>query len=142
MGYVRNKIYRLVFEDPDMDGLEVRAKSVPLGQMLEFTKLQGQDLENLPRDRQAETMTAMLETFAGVLVDWNLEEDTPAGRVPVPATLDGLKTLDFDFVMQIIVAWMDAIMAVAAPLGRSSRFGGPSLEASIPMEPLSVSQVT
>lgn len=135
MGYVRNTVYKLEFEDPAMQGLEVRAKSVPLKSILKLTKLTGRDLKQLPMQEQLDTMSDMIGMFADALVGWNLENED---STPVPADRDGLESQDFDFVMQIITAWMDALMAVAAPLGKRSPYGDLSLEASLPMEPLSV----
>src|SRR5690349_8567016 len=98
MGFVRNQIYKLSFEDPSFDGLEVRAKSVPLGQILKLTKLAGQDLKALDRDAQFEAVDEMLRMFAKALVSWNVEEqdpDNPDGpNIAVPATYEGLQTQD------------------------------------------------
>jgi hypothetical protein len=144
MGFVRNKVYRLVFDDPEMDGLIVKARSLPLGQLLKFTKMSKQSLDGLPADERIEVVTDLIETFAKALISWNLESEAEEGglRLPVPATKEGLHAQDFDFVLEIIMAWMETVMSVSAPLGRRSSAGGPSLEASIPMEPLSMSLPT
>lgn len=141
MGFVRNRIFKLVFEDPQMDGLEVRARSVPLRDILDLTKLAGQDLNALPDDERLAVVEAMLGLFAKALVSWNIEdEDTEGGpNVPLPADLDGLKSLEVDFAMEIVAQWMEAIMGVIGPLGRKFSSGVPSLEASLPMDPLSES---
>jgi hypothetical protein len=125
MGYQR-KVYRLVFDDPEMDGLEVRAKSVSLGAM---RKAADSDDEFL-----------MMELFAKALVSWNLEDDGE----PVPATLEGLEDQDPEFVTAIITAWTGTISGVpdASPLGGGSDSGRRSLEASIPMETLSPSRAS
>lgn len=142
MGFVRNKIYRLVFDDPAMEGLEVRAKSVPLGTILRLTHLTGQELTSLTAAAQTEAMGEMLDVFATALVSWNLEDEQPDGSTtPVPATREGLETQEFDFVMEIITSWMEALMAVAVPLGKRSPNGGPSPVASLPMEILSPNRV-
>jgi hypothetical protein len=134
MGYVRQrKVYRLRFDDEDMDGLVVRAKSVPLGAFLELVKLM--DVET--RDIQAEDagkVDRLFEGFSRALIDWNLEE--PEG-VPVPATFEGLKSQDIDFAMQILRAWIAALSAAPDFLGNGSSGGGKSLELSMPMEPRS-----
>lgn len=125
MGYQR-KIYKLVFDDPEMNGLEVRARSVSIGAM---RKVQETNDEFL-----------MMELFSKALVSWNLEDD----GVPVPATLEGLQDQDADLVLAIVGAWMGTIAGVpdASPLDDASNSGKPSLEASIPMEPLSASQAS
>lgn len=140
MGFVRNRVYKIVFEAADMDGLEVRAKSVPLGQVLKLTKLAGRDLRALDQETQVETIDEMLQMFAAALVSWNVEDEHPDGtRTPVPANFEGLKSQDFDFVMEIVLAWMDALMGVSGPLGKRSPSGDRSLEESLPMETLSPS---
>lgn len=138
MGFVRNRIFKLVFEDPQMEGLEVRARSVPLRDILDLTKLAGQDLNALPDDERLAVAEAMLGLFAKALVSWNIEDEDPDGgpNVPLPADLDGLKSLEVDFAMEIVYQWMEAIMGVIGPLGAKFSSGAPSLEASLPMDPL------
>lgn len=141
MGYTRNRVYKLVFTDPEMEGLEVRARSVKLKQMLRMMHLTGKD------QRSTDQVEEMLEIFGKALVSWNLEDDVldddtgePTGaKVPVPANHQGLDEQDFDFVFEIILAWMEAVMSVAGPLGKRLNSGAQSLEASIPMETLSQS---
>ena len=132
MGYQRKRrVYRLDFEgDPVLDGLEVRARSLNLGEFLATSRLAGMAAGGVtPED--VDVFEGLFATFAGALVSWNLEDDE--GR-PVPATLDGVKAQDVDFVMPIVNAWFKAIAGVASPLGPPSSAGVPSLEASIPME--------
>lgn len=131
MGYVRQqKIYKLVFADPDYEGLEVRARSVDIDTFLEIAELADQ------ADQEPAAMRKLLDGFAGVLVDWNLEEPAPTktdpGRQrPVPATRAGLGKQDPEFAIAIVLAWMDAVGDISAPKLPSSN-GGPLLE-SIPM---------
>jgi hypothetical protein len=141
MGYKRDKIYRLVFEDPELEGLEVRARSVAIGKLLQISELK--ELRNsgeLDGDGIAKTRD-LLQIFADALVSWNLEIDTAVnGEVitqPVPATLDGLLSQDLGFVLQIIEAWMEAVTSVSKSLGKASPSGVTFPEGSLPMEPLS-----
>lgn len=128
VGYVRQRrVFRLRFEDPDMAGLVVRARSISLGQFLDVVGLRDAD----PRQMARTDLDKLFAAFAGALLDWNLEE--PEGT-PVPATLEGLHGLEPDFVMAIIAAWLDAMAGVARPLGAASSNGDRSLEASMPME--------
>lgn len=136
-GYRPNrKVYKLRFEDEDMDGLVVRVRSTSVGSLLVVAGFITIDPDNLgPQDlAKLHELFAML---ASALVEWNVEDDD---GVPVPATLDGIKSQDADFVMVIVRAWFEAISGVPAPLGPPSSGGGPSLAPSIPMEPLSASQ--
>jgi hypothetical protein len=135
MGYVRDKIYKLVFADEEFDGLEVRARGLTTAELLEMKSLEpsGDETED------AEKLQRQIELFAGKLVSWNLE--TPGGQA-VPASLDGVKSQDLEFVLQIIDAWMRAVISVPGPLGDRSNGGGTFPEASLPMEPLSASRAS
>lgn len=140
MGFKRKKtIYKLVFEDPDLDGFEVRAYAPPLGFIEVATKmvtLGGRHTDDLSPE-EVEVFNGFFAEFAKYLVSWNLEDDDDR---PIPATLEGLCTQDVGFVFQIIDAWMSAVGDVAGPLGQSSNVGQQSLVASLPMAPLSPSQ--
>lgn len=139
MGYKRpKKVYKIVFEQKGMAGLEVRARSVSLGQILDLVNL----AELADPNRRANMLDDMgklkhlFEGLASALVDWNLEDED---GTPVPATLEGLYSQDMEFGLDVALAWMDAVMGVSAPLERPSSSGGPSLEASLPMDVSSAS---
>lgn len=140
MGYVRQaKNYRLIFTDPDLDGLEVVAKSASVATYEHIAGLATREYGSVPTVEDLEEIAALLAAFAEVLVSWNLEEPTgKPGKVrPVPATLDGLKAQDLPFVVAIILAWMQAVAGVSTPLDETSNGGG--LEESLPMEVLTPS---
>lgn len=123
MGYKRQeKVYKLEFEGEDFEGLEVRAKGLSVGQLLEFQTLKDSS------DSDASSKT--LGTFASKLVSWNLEDDNG----PVPATLEGVKGQDVDFIMAIVAAWVNAFSSVSSNLGKDSSSGVTFPEGSIPME--------
>lgn len=141
MGYKREaKIYKLKFTDDDMNGLEVRARSLNLGQFMEM-------LEMVTLDEGKLTATDMqrigdiFRGFASALVSWNLEDEDPrGGTIPVPATLEGIYSQDMDFIMRIIAAWMEAISSVHPDLGKDLSSGSSSPVPSMPMETLSPNQ--
>jgi hypothetical protein len=127
-GYVRErKVLRLRFDDPDMDGLVVRARTLSLGEFLDVVGLRNLDPQRMARD----DLDKLFGLFAQALLDWNLEE--PQGT-PVPVSLEGLHSQDADFVLTIIGAWVDGMAQVSGPLGAASSNGRPSPEASLPME--------
>lgn len=135
MGFVPQKrTYRLSFEAEDMAGLEVRAHSLSVGAMLDMARLSDSAREN-PDDAER-----MFAEFARALVSWNLEDETPGadgvGMEPIPATYEGLRSLDLDFALQVIQAWIQAVSGVPDPLAGNSSGGRRSVEASLPMEPL------
>ncbi|MFD5419503.1 hypothetical protein ACFWJT_15940 [Streptomyces sp. NPDC127069] len=130
MGYKpRTKIYNLDFAGTDHEGLQVSIRGLNTGQYMDLFEAKSE------AEAGGET-TRLLQIMASRLVAWNIEDDTD---LPVPATLDGIKTLDLDLNLAIVNAWTTAMAGVSAPLEPSSSAGEPSLEASIPMEILSAS---
>lgn len=134
-GFVRKSL-RLVFDDPELEGLEVKARRLNIGQMLDLMELRGLASAGDASEEVRLGMKRVFGVLAGALLSWNLEE--PAG-VPVPLNADTLAELDMGFVMAIIDALRDATTAVPVPLGPRSSAGVPSEELSIPMAPLSES---
>jgi hypothetical protein len=145
------KVYVLDFADTELDGLEVRAKSAPLGMMLQLGASADSfngvpdvgEMAELDEARQLAlvkgSMTqlrAIVDMYAGVLVGWNLTDDD--GQ-PVPATADGLLTLDPPHLMMIIRAWQQAVAAVPPASAPTSNAGAPSEVPPLPMAALSTS---
>jgi hypothetical protein len=135
MGFkAKRKIYKLKFADEDLAGLEVMARSVSLGQMLDLSSSEG--VGKVDRD-DAEQTNGMFDLFVSALVSWNLEEEDEDGNaVPVPPTLSGLRAQDTEFAMSLVNAWAEAISSVSAPLAKPSNSGETPPEASLPMEAL------
>ncbi|MFE2911241.1 hypothetical protein [Kitasatospora indigofera] len=134
---VKPKAYRLVFKDAELAGLEVTARSLNTGQFLEF---QAARLEQARGGVAAEPATQkMLEMLSASIISWNAETED---EVPIPFTMDGLRSLELDFTMAIIDAWTGAINGVSGPLSETSSGGSPSLEGSIPMDVPSASPVS
>lgn len=132
MGYKRKKqTYTLIFANPEFEGLVVRTRKASVAQFVEITSLAEMD------DKGLEELRAMLTAFAGMILDWNLEDDDDT---PVPVTAEALLDMDLDFVMELIGAWTLAIGDIAAPLAGGSTSGETAeadLMASMPMEVLS-----
>jgi hypothetical protein len=142
MGYRRTrKVYVLDFADTDLDGLEVKARSVSLGDGLEFDSLLQAIADIAQREDatladQKQAVRDLAEAFAAVLVDWNLEGDD--GN-PVPPSADALYGLEQGDLQLLVRAWRMAASGVPGPLEPPSNAGERSAEESIPMEPLSPS---
>lgn len=126
MGFeVKRTTARLIFDDPEMAGAEVVCRGVPLGTYFELAKLQ---------DVGTDGGLQLMQTFAEkVLDEWNLQEE----GVAIPATFDGLMSLEPGMAMAIIDAWIRSVVTVKAPLAEPSTDGDLSAAASIPMVPLS-----
>ena len=130
LGYlVEPKGFKLKFEE--RPGLEVTAESLELGEFLNVVKLAGNDALEA-----AKNADQLFVTFANALMSWNVEKRGPDGEVhPVPPTLEGLHSLQFDFVLEIVMAWVQAMGGVDSPLKRGSSNGATNLESSMPMSP-------
>ena len=134
MGYVRQKkVFKLKFVDEEMAGLEVKAKSLPLGDFLEVIRLLADDINVLAKEDQ-ERIDRLFQIFLDAVVSWNLEEEDGD---EIPLVLESLYEQDTGFVLVIIRAWVEAIKDVSPPLPESSKNGGQSQEESLPMETLS-----
>ncbi|MFE7072717.1 hypothetical protein ACFU96_21805 [Streptomyces sp. NPDC057620] len=116
-------------EDHKYHGAEARLRGMAFGEYTAATGLDGGD---------GEDVVASMKRFADNLLSWNLEDDQ--GRA-VPATPEGLRTVDQGVARALQNAYIDALVGVhdADPLPESSTSGEPSLVESIPMEALSPS---
>jgi hypothetical protein len=129
------KVYVLKFDDPDNEGVVIRARSVPLGRFLSLLKLAAAiDDPSTVGGESALAITGLFEGFAEALVEWNLDDRLEDEIVEVPATYEGMLTQDTDFMLQVVMTWMEVIGDVDGPLGPASSSGKPSLEAGIPMQ--------
>jgi hypothetical protein len=126
-----SKIYVLQFEQ--YEGLEVKVSGTSAGGYLDLVGLVDTASADIGKARP------LLELFAQCLRSWNIEDED--GR-PVPQTIEGLLSLELDFVLELAGAWTDAIAGVSADLKERSNSGMPSLVESIPMETLSGSQAS
>jgi hypothetical protein len=131
----KTTIYELTFADADLEGLEVRAKSVPSGTLLDLMDA-ATKVDVTAKSFSGDDMSAikqLLNGFAKALVSWNLEEED---GTPVPPTLESVHAQEFIFILPIVTAWMDAVAGVSADLGKDSGSGETFPEGSLPMETL------
>ena len=129
--------YRLKFADGAMASLEVTAESLSVDEFLRVSELAAAataGAQEITGD-MAKNATQLLDAFAANLVSWNVTRKGEA----VPATRAGVGSLKFDFVLKVIMAWMEAIASVDTPLPVGSPSGATSPELSLPMEALSPS---
>lgn len=140
MGYVRDKTFRLTWDDDtEFAGLEVRAKSLSIDNFLRVAplmELAGKDRDGFSADDMAQ-IDEIFTVFAGALVDWNLEQED---GTPVPATREGLGRQDLAFGLAVAMQWLKTVVAVSPDLGKDLPSGETFPEESgLPMEPLSTS---
>lgn len=118
MGFRLNRVYDLTFSG-QLDGLEVRIRSTPIGVVLDLIE-------------------ADLEATIGALVEyvesWNLDASDGS---PLPVDRDAiLREVEKPLVMAICQAWLRVATQVPIPLGDESTSGEQSPEESIPTEVL------
>lgn len=115
-GYeVEDTVYKLVFPDTEYEGLEIRVRAMSMAQRLHAVF----DLSAEPGDTMADARAKQRELHQMLVehvVDWNLQR---AGE-PIPVTLDGLYSLEPEFVGTITGVWQVGRAAVPAPLDEPS----------------------
>lgn len=157
MGYRRAKpIYVLKFDDPELEGLEVRAKGASIGQLMKLMDLARFASGEKFQISDTRELDGLFELFASKLISWNLEDedgtpvtfepqmikdppDTTKFRLETDAEAKArvLRDQDMEFALDLVLAWIGAVIGVSAPLDQPSTDGTPLEVASIPMETLS-----
>lgn len=126
-GYqVPEDILRLEFTDPSFDGLVVRAYPAEWATIKAARVLRDID-DTKPLSNQAfEVVQKVIAGFASALIDWNLER---RGQ-PVPATAEGVDSLQWPWVWQLVDAWMLSTSKLRRMQQAASRVD----EVDLPME--------
>lgn len=135
MGYKRQAtIFELVFEefkDDNGQPLEVQTRSVPIGKLLSLVRLSGladfSDDEKFTEE-DIKNVEKLFQVFAKALVKWNLEEqedplDDSSPWKPVPTTFEGVMDQDIDFMLKIVLRWVQTISNVTKDLGKDLTSG-------------------
>ncbi len=125
-GYVRKPL-RLVFEDSEFDGLDVRAKRVSLGKifsLMEVSEGLGDDDTKLAREQ----VEALIEAVFPCLLFWNLQElvdpaDEDGPRRDVPLTREAFEAQDPGLVLAIASGIIDTAGGTPGPLEPGSIAG-------------------
>jgi hypothetical protein len=139
MGFrVDPAIYNLNFSDQkygnqSLSGLEVQIESLSVDEFLEMQRLSVAARKAKPEEADTSSAEKLLDGFAKNLNSWNLEDK----HGPVPATRDGVGSQKFDLILQIILAWMEAIAGVDPTSRPALNGGGTYPEEALPMEVLS-----
>jgi hypothetical protein len=124
MGFRKErKQYRLVFKDPELEGFMCLCKSLTVDEFMEVTSLASSFRD--PKDNDTRKITKTFDILGDAIIEWNLEDDD--GN-PIAPDSKSLRQLEFDFVMEIMMAWMMAQSGVPSPLLTGSRNGEISQE--------------
>lgn len=136
----KRTLYKLDFSGTDLDGLEVTARGTSVGGLLELADV-GSRLEELKGlDERAEgaqvreALRELFAPFAKVVVAWNVVDDDDE---PVPASVDGFMSQEFDFITSIITSYVQAMTQAPPPLPGNSGSGTTSGEERAAMAALS-----
>lgn len=137
-GYtVPRTVYRLEFDDEQHAGMVVRVRAMSMADAMTAFELSWLSIKDGTVDQRQAKVDELHRLFVTHVVDWNLTE--PDGT-PIEPTLEGLRSLEPQFIGLLVGVWQRGRTAVPAPLERPSDGGAPSVpEVSIPMEPLSPS---
>lgn len=123
MGYQRPTL-KLVFDDPEFEGLEVRAERFTIDDVMLLMSF---------GDRpEAETAEGIKELLAARLLSWNYE-DRHGTTVEISPKAIGAH-VDPPFLYAIVRGIRQASGGGSGPLDKPSSGGEQTLEASIPME--------
>lgn len=124
-------------------GLEVRCKSGSVRQYLAVHAVsQAAPNEINPGDAAGmDAVVKLAESFADILLGWNLTEQAgDSGEPePVPATLDGMLSMHYPLMRDIVEGWLSAVAGIPDPLDVTSPSGDIQPGGYIPTEPLSES---
>lgn len=131
-GYeVEETVARLIF--PDRDGLEVVCALPGLDELFAAAELSAINPDKLSGADYGR-LHQVIDTFAASIRSWNLKRNGEA----IPATPDGVRSLEMTFRLELINAWMSAAAeAVAQKAKQQAAEQDPAtIEAELPTETL------
>jgi hypothetical protein len=114
MGYRKIPTIHTLAEFEGHEGLIVRMKGMSFGKIRRLMAALDEDTKD------QDSMEAIAKHVVGSLVSWNLEDED---GTPVPETMDGLDSLDFDLVLEIVNAWLGKMTGPSEDLGKGSAAG-------------------
>lgn len=121
---VQRTTFKLTFTDPEHEGIEVRVRATSFGERMRIWQGLSPE-EGEPFEARKAKMDELHDLFVEHLVDWNLVEEDDA-ETPIPATIEGLHSLEPEFMGTIIGVWQMGRAAVPAPLAQPSTGGEPN----------------
>lgn len=126
--------YNLKFNEAELQGLEVKVKSVSISKFSEMLGLTGTIFGGVELRQGSTVGDVLLGEFCDNLVEWNLEDKNDE---VVKATIEACRQQDMWLIKRIVNEWVKAISGVSEELGKDSSSGKLSPEESLPMDQLS-----
>lgn len=127
----KRTLYKLTFEDPDLEDLEVTCKGTTMRGLLNLAdladKLEDLDAESLDSGQLRKQLEGMLAPFGRLLESWNVADEEGSD---VPANLDGLLDQEMPFIVAILTGYTTAMTQAPPPLPAASTSGATSPEES------------
>lgn len=123
--------YKLIFEDPSLDGLEVVARELSIDELVQYTEL----LAATPNQR--ERVTKRAEFICERLVSWNLDDED--GN-PLPITPQVLLSQPRRVNIELSAAWLREVVGFTAPPAPHSEPSDGGSLSSLPMETMSTGE--
>lgn len=123
MGFKLPQItYKVDFEGHAVyDGLEVRVKEMPLGQLVDMMGLTGlKDAKNLDGE-DLEQLKSVFSLAEELIVGWNVEDDD--GN-PVPVSRETVRSLGAGIFMDLFTRIFDQVLSVDDSLKAKLAAGG------------------
>jgi hypothetical protein len=145
VAYTRKpKVFRVSFEEPHpLAGLTLQTKGLSVKEFAAFglrlgevamVERAGTDADQLSELRNLiGAIDEVKAMFADKLIEWDMLEEDGS---PVPATLEGVLSLDDDEFFGVVNEWLTAIGGVDDQMGKESAHGAIPILADS-MEPLS-----
>jgi hypothetical protein len=124
VGYKRPTL-KLEFEDPEMDGLEVRCRRPSIGAFMDLLGFWDRPLGD------PEVRAEVAGEIRKALISWNLENDDDQA---IPLTTEALLDLDTPMFKALYRAIVKVNSVLPVPLAGRSTAGGQFPVDSIPME--------
>lgn len=127
MGWQRSTLHLTWDDSTEWAGLELTMRRLSIGELVAVTTLSDSASTSLKDDLKL--IDDLAGTVSSGLLEWNFtreerQDDGSMLEVPVPTTVEGVKSADMPMLLAITGAWIDLATQVKAPLRKASPSGG------------------
>jgi len=120
MGFlVPTDVVPLSFSHPSLEGFEVWMGRPPIEAIGDMMLMGGIDSGSMTED-DVKRLVRVFNAFALCLKRWNAEvqvldeHGVPTGeKIPVPATAEGIRSLDGNFMLLVILGWIETVTGLS-----------------------------